>query len=715
MILLDWDCRQSFHIFDYLSKQNVPRDWFEVIWIEYYDRTAPEIARRVQDAGARGGAPPVDRWIVMNIPRTAYYHKHLMYNVGILASRSELIMIGDSDAMVKPSFIETLVDAFAEDSQIVLHLDEVRNQSHRYYPFNHPTFDEVSGEGCLNWHDGKTTGVRETFDPIHVRNYGACLCARRDDVIAIGGADEHVDYLGHICGPYDLTWRLVNLGRREVWHESEFLYHVWHPGSDGDDNYLGPHDGRNVSTVALETRRTGRVMPLVESPIIRQLREGQEAPSAPLEGLIDLAIGDRPLTEWVIDDAKRAMSAGRAAWSQRRYADAIAIWEPLRDRMEPSARFLTDLGSAYYFAGRQEDARRALEDALRLDATNPDAHRVLGWALALQTLYAAAVPEYTSAIALADPMDRSPIQEAHRGRAWSEFHLGQFDEAAADFARALDLTAPSDVGARQDIERGLGWVHLRLGSAPQASNHFVLALAALGERKGPEYDDAAKGLKKARELSGQAMPVAARRRAVASPANVDATLPAPGPGASALAEARIRVRTALRCELGDTYAAAGRHRDALRVFEEVLSLDRHNLRAVCGAGWAQLRLGCLDQANRAFKRVIGTPTAEQAQLRAAFHGRGRIAYRQGHLRDAVKAFTRALQAADPARDGAAIREIRNALKRAYYLTGEKNVTLGTLARTSGSSRLQLAMQLHGRAAKNRVTRLLLAFRREQVH
>ena len=38
LILLDWSCRESFHIFDYLARQDVPRDWFEVVWIEYYDR-----------------------------------------------------------------------------------------------------------------------------------------------------------------------------------------------------------------------------------------------------------------------------------------------------------------------------------------------------------------------------------------------------------------------------------------------------------------------------------------------------------------------------------------------------------------------------------------------------------------------------------------------------------------------------------------------------
>ncbi|NIQ04070.1 MAG: hypothetical protein GWM98_29940, partial [Nitrospinaceae bacterium] len=124
--------------------------------------------------------------------------------------------------------------------------------------------------------DGTTTGILDQKDPLHSRNYGACMCAPRADLIAIGGADEHLDYLGHVCGPYEMTFRLRNLGREEVWHPSELLYHVWHPGQAGHGNYVGPHDGRHMSSTALSILASGRVPPLLENEAIRLLREGSE-------------------------------------------------------------------------------------------------------------------------------------------------------------------------------------------------------------------------------------------------------------------------------------------------------------------------------------------------------------------------------------------------------------------------------------------------------
>ena len=43
IILVDWSCRESFHILHYLADQTTPREEFEIIWIEYYDRRSPEI------------------------------------------------------------------------------------------------------------------------------------------------------------------------------------------------------------------------------------------------------------------------------------------------------------------------------------------------------------------------------------------------------------------------------------------------------------------------------------------------------------------------------------------------------------------------------------------------------------------------------------------------------------------------------------------------
>ena len=248
-VLLDWSCRESFHSLDYLAEQTVDRDDYEIIWIEFYQRRAAELDKKLADYSARGRPAPIDLWTIIGMDRSLYYHKHLMYNIGIVQSRGDIVVICDSDAMFPPDFVETVITTFRENPNTVVHFDEVRNAREEFYPFNYPS--------------------------LHTRNYGACFCARRADLIAIGGADEHLDYLGHVCGPYELTFRLVNKGLREIWHDQVFIYHTWHPGSDGDFNYIGPHDGRHMSATALAVRETRRIMPLVENASIRGLREGR--------------------------------------------------------------------------------------------------------------------------------------------------------------------------------------------------------------------------------------------------------------------------------------------------------------------------------------------------------------------------------------------------------------------------------------------------------
>jgi hypothetical protein len=109
----------------------------------------------------------------MDIPHEIYYHKHLMYNVGVVASRGQIIALCDSDAIVRDTFVESIINCFEEDPQIVLHLDQARNNDPRFYPFSYPTIEEVVGPGCVNWRDGKTTGLWDRDDTLHTGNYGA--------------------------------------------------------------------------------------------------------------------------------------------------------------------------------------------------------------------------------------------------------------------------------------------------------------------------------------------------------------------------------------------------------------------------------------------------------------------------------------------------------------------------------------------------------------
>lgn len=301
IILLDWSVRESFHTLDYLNKQTVPREQYEIIWIEYYSRRPADIEKKIKEYEESVRPALLDTWIVLDIPDNTYYHKHLMYNMGIVSSKGKIITVMDSDAVVKSTFVESVIKSFEEDSNIVLHIDEVRNINRKYYPFNYPSVEEIMEEGCINWKDRTTFGLIDEKDPIHSLNYGACMCALRKDLISIGGADEHMDYLGHICGPYEMTFRLVNAGKKEAWHQREFLYHTWHPGTDGKMNYLGPHDGFNMSATALKIRNSGRILPLDENSVIKEIRLNGNYDA---ESLLFKAIDDNKIRKWTIESAK---------------------------------------------------------------------------------------------------------------------------------------------------------------------------------------------------------------------------------------------------------------------------------------------------------------------------------------------------------------------------------------------------------------------------
>jgi hypothetical protein len=296
IVLVDWSCRASFHILEYLKNQTIPREQYEIIWIEYYNKHSSEIKMALEECRKLDKPTVVDKWIVMGMPDETYYHKHLMYNIGILASKGEIITICDSDAVVSPTFVKNIIEAFQGNPNIVLHMDEVKNTDKRFYPFNCPALSQITGKGCMNWKNGTTIGLLDKKDFLHTRNYGACMCALRKDLIDIGGADEHISYLGHICGPYEITFRMVNAGKKEIWHQKEFLYHTWHPGTDGRDNYLGPHDGLNMSTTALHIRRTNRIFPFVENPAIRAIRMNENCIC--YSSLLSQAIPELEIVKW---------------------------------------------------------------------------------------------------------------------------------------------------------------------------------------------------------------------------------------------------------------------------------------------------------------------------------------------------------------------------------------------------------------------------------
>lgn len=272
IILLDWGVRESFHTLHYLNQQTAPRDQYEIIWLEFYRRKP----LKLQDMVFRHGTerPLIDQWLVAGYGDDIIFNKHRLYNLGLLMAQGHYCVICDSDAIFTPNFVARVLNGLQAPGT-VLHLDEIRNSGRRFHPFAYPSIEEVLGPGCINWSGGVSRGLDNSPDILHEANYGACMAAARADLLAIGGADEHLDYLGYICGPYEMTFRLINHGLTERWLRDEYLYHVWHPNEGSvNTDYQGPSDGRGMSQRSLEARTTGRVEPWLENPWVREARDG---------------------------------------------------------------------------------------------------------------------------------------------------------------------------------------------------------------------------------------------------------------------------------------------------------------------------------------------------------------------------------------------------------------------------------------------------------
>jgi glycosyltransferase involved in cell wall biosynthesis len=286
IILLDWSCRERFSSLDWLNRQDLPRDQYELIWVELYDRVVDEVVEKAD--------------VVITCSQRGKYHKHLGYNIGLLHARGDLVCVCDSDAVFPGDFVASVFRSFGIDAVtnarplVLMHYEWRTSQ---LYP------DDLSDAETLK------DAARWEWWPLIV-NEGACVTVRREDAIRFGGFDEHPSYSGYLCGPYDLAWRLVNAGWTEHWHDSSVaLWHFAHPdpiGTNGQKASLRqlveksyPHLQGHALT-AVEAFSTGRFQPLQENPDIWKMRMSDRRIGSLLETRYASLTGQHGFSSWFI-------------------------------------------------------------------------------------------------------------------------------------------------------------------------------------------------------------------------------------------------------------------------------------------------------------------------------------------------------------------------------------------------------------------------------
>lgn len=256
IILLDWSVREHFQSLHFLQKQSVPRSSYELIWVELFDKE-DEFAKQI-----------CDQHICCH--QKGIYNKHKAYNAGILAARGELICICDSDAVYPYNFVEKILQHFYHGQEIpqrsILQIYQRRTNT------VWPGLDAI-----------KLESIEHDFQWKTWENVCACGIFRREDLIAIGGIDEHRSYRGYFCGYNETVNRMVNIGIPEYWMPDTELT-IWH------FQHLRPTDaeyglqmlsiireiqGEEIDHHAfysIECMVSGRFHPLRENQAIKKLR-----------------------------------------------------------------------------------------------------------------------------------------------------------------------------------------------------------------------------------------------------------------------------------------------------------------------------------------------------------------------------------------------------------------------------------------------------------
>lgn len=206
-----WDAsfRENFDAVGCLLSQTVPKDRYELIFVEYYEEANPEVlALAEQHENMQMAA--------LGNPHPGKENEHSIgacVNEGLRRARGDLIVIPDADVMFEEDFLEEVVRQHERYEELALY----------FYRMDEPATDRPLPRTLR--------ALKRVCELPNPGNYGGCLTVRKKWLVEINGYDEGPLFRGYSGVDVDTASRLRSLGLAIRWHPRKFIYHGHHPGA----------------------------------------------------------------------------------------------------------------------------------------------------------------------------------------------------------------------------------------------------------------------------------------------------------------------------------------------------------------------------------------------------------------------------------------------------------------------------------------------------
>jgi hypothetical protein len=272
-ICWDGSFRENVDAVRCLMNQRYPRDRYEVIFVDYYDRIHPDV---LELAGEHDNLTAV----TLGHPHPGTEDEHRIaccVNEGLRRARGDLIFIPDADTVFADDLLEEIVREHERCEELVLHFRRM---------------DEGPTDSPAPRNLEELTHTTRLEYPL---NYGAGVAVRKRWLETINGYDEDPVFRGYSTVLGEASNRLATLGLAVKWHPSRFLYHGRHPGTTAP----GPENVSRMRAQMKIRRRRGQLCETLPNagldPSIRPRHEVRAQPSrrSRLGGLVRRALPGR--------------------------------------------------------------------------------------------------------------------------------------------------------------------------------------------------------------------------------------------------------------------------------------------------------------------------------------------------------------------------------------------------------------------------------------